>query len=218
MRFRQQEFFPDLFGYLVAFILHTVKLFERELFADEKGLAPLYDTIAGHYPTKADEMAIVLTQSNRIDYTTMKNLGFYNSESNFEKERIAGNLEFNFSDVLYEGEGDTNYKVYKCYTNSAYYGLPDDPADLPSVLKERVVECYPELEADVKETDGKYSITIGGEPGTKTIKYVDDPNANKDFFEDQSRKAIECKIVGVLRPTETSIVQLMPPSLARGRW
>ena len=186
----------------------------HELFADKEGLAPLYDTIYGRFPTKADEMAIVVTQSNRIDYSTMKNLGFYDSDSNFEKERIAGNLDFNFSDILYEGEGDTNYKVYKCYTNSAYYSLPDDPAQLDSVLEKRQVECYPKLDAEVKEENGSYSITVTGEPATKEIKYVKDPTINKDFFNDPNKKAIECKIVGVLRPTETAIMQLMPPSLA----
>lgn len=188
----------------------------HELYADEKGLEPLYDTIAGHFPTKADEMAIIVTESNRIDFSTMRNLGFYTSDTNYEKERLAGegNLTFNFSDILYEGEGDTQYKVYKCYTNSAYYSLPENPEDLPSVLKSYEADCYTDLKATVTETEGKYDLSITGTPGKKTIHYVNDPTIDKIFFNDASKKPIECKIVGVLRPTETSIMQLMPPSLA----
>ena len=186
----------------------------HEIFADEAGMAPLYDTIAGHYPTKADEMAIILTQSNRIDFSTMKALGFYADATNYEKERIAGNLDFNFSDILYEGEGDQTYKVFKCYTNSAYYDLPANPADLPSVLHELEVDCYPELDANITQEGDKYNIEVTGDPGKATIKAVRNPTINREFYNDPNRKAIECKIVGVLRPTETSMLQLMPPSLA----
>ena len=185
----------------------------HELFADKEGLAPLYDTIAGRFPTKADEMAIILTQSNRIDFSTMRKLGFYRSDTNFDTEKNLNNLDINFSDILYEGEGDTSYRVYKAYTNSSFYNLPSDPAQLNSVLHDLEVDSYPELDANITQVDGKYKIEVTGEPGKSTIKAVENPSIT-DVYNDPNRKAIECKIVGVLRPTESSVLQLMPPSLA----
>ena len=184
----------------------------HELIGDEKGLSSLYDTIAGKFPENEDELAIILTSANRIDFSTMRNLGFYSSSTNFETERIAGNLSINFSDILYEGPQDTTYRTYKCYTNSEYYNLPANPDDL--VIHDYEVNCYPDLKVSFTKDGDSYSAEVTGEVGKKTVHYIDAPSSITEVYNDTNRKAVECKIVGVLRPTETSPLNLMPPSLA----
>ena len=187
----------------------------HELIGDKTGLASMYDTIYGKFPEKEDELAIILTASNRIDFSTMRNLGFYRSDTNFETERLENNLTFNFDDVLYNGEGDTKYRSYRCFTNSEYYKLPKNPADLDAMVKEYEVDGYDDLSVTItKDGDGKSVATVSGTPAKKKVKYIDGPGSTESIYKDPERKGIDCKIVGVLRPTETSPLSLMPPSLA----
>ncbi|MBQ9457525.1 MAG: ABC transporter ATP-binding protein/permease [Bacilli bacterium] len=187
----------------------------HELIGDKTGLASMYDTIYGKFPENENELAIILTASNRIDFSTMKNLGFYRSDSNFESERLDKHLTFNFDDILYNGEGDTTYRTFRCFTNSDYYKLPQNPADLDAMVKEYEVDSYTDLSVSYsKDSSGKAVATVNGTPGKRTVKYIDGPGNINDIYNDTTRHPIDCKIVGVLRPTETSPLSLMPPSLA----
>ena len=185
----------------------------HELYGDESGMEGLYDTIYGRYPTEENEMALIVTAANRIDFATMRRLGFYTEATEFKTLKDEKKT-FDFADVVYDGEGDTSYRTYKAYTNSAYYNLPSNPNDLDAMLKETTVDCYPELTIDyVKDGEGKVTgVKVEGEKGKKTIRAISAPDVT-EVYGDASRQAIECKIVGVLRPAQTSVVQLMPPSL-----
>ena len=202
-----------LLGSAISSVTALPTTIMHELIGDQKALSSMYDTIYGKFPEKEDELAIILTSSNRIDFSTMKNLGFYSSSTNFETERIAGNLKFDFADILYEGEGDTTYRTYKCFTNSQYYKLPSNPADLDSMIHTYEVDCYPNLDLKFNQVGDKYEATVTGEVEKQTISYID-VDSDTDIYNDTSRQGINCKIVGVLRPTETSPLTLMPPSLA----
>ncbi len=178
----------------------------HELYGDEENMSSLYDTIEGHYPKEADEMAIVVDRYNRIDFSTMKKLGYFDSNATFALLSEA-DKHISFSDLLYQDEAHPGRLVYKCYPNSGYYSLPDDPADIDSVLKTRYVDSY----TNIRRT----STGLFEADQTKgEVRYLEDPDNTEIYNNSEAHKGITMKIVGVLRPTRTSYLSLMPTSLA----
>ena len=179
----------------------------HELYGDEAGMKSLYDTIEGRFPVAADEMAIILDRYNRIDFSTMRKLGFFRSDAVFsslsEKDKLI-----DFSDLLYKDEAHPGKLQYKCYTNSSYYNLPDNPANLQ--LHEVTYNAWENVSVNVTGT----SVTVSGDPATFTAKGISSPSSKTVYHDDAKYKPIKMKIVGVLRPTESSYIQLMPASLA----
>ena len=192
----------------------------HELYGDENNLSALYDTIEGRFPKAIDEMAIVLDKYNRIDFDTMRKLGFFG-----ENEKYTGLSEqrkrISFSEILYKAgdENNPDKRTFKCYRNSDYYQLPSNPDDLDAMLETVDLPSYNELK-----------VTRTGDPSTKDLsvklsavndndvfhaRCVREPSAT-DVYNDTTNKykPINMKIVGVLRPTEKSYIALMPSSLA----
>ncbi len=176
----------------------------HELYGQEDKLATLYDTIEGRFPTKPDELALIVDKYNRIDFSTMKRLGFYPSSANADV--LKNDNTISFSDILYEGEGDSSYKLYKAYTNSNYFDLEN--AEWHTLD----AECWTNVRATYNEDTKEVSLT--GDASTHEIKAIQAPTYRQVYSNDEKYKPIECKIVGVLRPTKDSYIQLMPASLA----
>ena len=178
----------------------------HELYGEEENIANLYETIDGRFPKEADEMAIVVDRYNRIDFSTMRKLGYFDPNASFsylteEEKHIA------FSDLLYKDEAHPGRVLYKCYPNSGYYDLPEDPKDLDSMLLTREVDSY-------KNFRRTSSGTIEADPAQLNVKYLPDPNDEEIYANSAAHKGITMKIVGVLRPTKESFISLMPTSLA----
>ena len=194
------------FGNVVSSLTSLPATAIHELFGDEENMASLYDTIEGRFPKEADEMAVVVDRYNRIDFSTMKKLGYFDDDATFallsdEDKHIS------FSDLLYRDEAHPGRLVYKCYPNSGYYGLPDDPKDLDSVLHTRYVDCY----TNIRRNE---SGLLEGDPTKGPVKYLDDPDDTEIYENAAAHKGITMKLVGVLRPTKSSYLTLMPTSLA----
>lgn len=186
----------------------------HELYGEEDKMASLYDTIQGRFPKEANEMALIVDRWNRIDFTTMKRLGFYPSDANYKIYEESGKTLLSFDDILYNGAGDTKYSTYKCFTNSSYYNLPKNPAEVDSMLTDITVEGYPNLKVKaVKGSDNKFSAVVTGDHEPMKVKAMASPSY-EEVYNDPNRGQIECKIVGVLRPTKDSYISLMPSSLA----
>ena len=178
----------------------------HELYGDEANMSSLYETIEGHFPKEADEMAIVVDRYNRIDFSTMKKLGYFDNDATYALLSDA-EKHISFSDLLYVDAAHPGRLVYKCYPNSGYYGLPDDPKDLDSFMKTRYVDCYENIRRNAQGL-------LEGDPTMGPVRYLDDPDDKEIYENSAAHKGITMKIVGVLRPTKSSYLTLMPTSLA----
>ncbi len=193
-------------SYTIASLTSLPGTILHEMYGDEANMSSLYDTIAGKFPTEANELALVLDSYNRIDFSTMKALGFYASDATLDDD----NKTLTFDDML--------NAEFKCYTNSSFYGVSslEDVEDKTTSINQ---EAYTKLAVQIKDDnkDGTYEAEVtDGDPEnhTKTCKAIDVPEAKDVYNDDAKYKPIKCKIVGILRPTRGSYLQLMPSSLA----
>ncbi len=193
-------------SYTIASLTSLPGTILHEMYGDEANMSSLYDTIAGKFPTEANELALVLDSYNRIDFSTMKALGFYASDATLDDD----NKTLTFDDML--------NAEFKCYTNSSFYGVSSlkDVEDKTTSINQ---EAYTKLAVQIKDDnkDGTYEAEVtDGDPEnhTKTCKAIDVPEAKDVYNDDAKYKPIKCKIVGILRPTRGSYLQLMPSSLA----
>ena len=201
-------------GSAISTVTNLPSTVVHEIYGDEKGMKPLYDTIAGRFPVEADEMALVLDSYNRIDFSTMKKLGFFPSSTIFDVNNPK-HTSIDFEDILYQSEEKPGKLKYKCYTHENYYQLPENPDDVYASLKTRHNDSYENISFSTSGTIGEdFSITASGDPATADTKYVSAPTPQEVFNNDEKYKPIKMKVVGILRPTESSYIQLMPTSLA----
>ena len=95
-----------------------------------------YDLIAGAWPTSKNEVVLVVTSDNAITDIALYSLGLYTSDEIFKIVVDASkgiqtdtNISYNFDDLIYTGEGDTNYISYKIIPSSSYYQYMDTDGD-----------------------------------------------------------------------------------------
>ena len=177
----------------------------HEIYGNKDNIGSLYDVIAGRFPESANEMVLFVDQYNRVEYSTLKKLGVFADSSQYID---FADTTIDFSDLLYEGEGDEKYKEYKCYKNSDFYQVASYPAHHYSV------DSYENV---------RFNVSTGKFEGDECVKdmvcyrspfYGGDTEPYKTVYLDDARfNPITCKIVGVLRPTKESFIQLMPSSL-----
>ena len=202
------------FGSAINSVTSLPSTILHELYGDESAMSSLYEPIEGRYPKSYDEMAIVVDRYNRIDFSTMRKLGFY-QEDKFSAVTEA-NRVIPFSDILYKNEQNPGKFQYKCYLNSNYYQLPSDPTQVESMLETVHFSSHNNIgmtsSGSVENKD--LSITLTSEPGTAEVRSMPEPNITEVYQNDAKYHSINMKIVGVLRPTPTSYISLMPASLA----
>lgn len=193
----------------------------HELYGNQKQLKGLYEVIYGRFPEETSdpneaEMVLIVDRYNQLTLTSLHNLGIVSDTNNSEKQ-------IKFSDIVYDGADDTEYKEYKCYLNSDFYqlGTPREILETTGTY-----EYYTSLTPHVKNVEKidengdpytQTTIEIDGDYSTKTFQYYQQPDYY-DFEkiyknEDGHYHPINCKIVGVIRPTEESFISLMPASI-----
>lgn len=167
----------------------------HELYGEEKGILSMYDCIYGKYPKSSDELVLILDRYNRINLSTLRALGILPAdEENYE-------TKISFEDVL-------NNNVYKAYLNSKFYDKNQADCDLRVRGYETITPRY---------KNGK--LTLEGDPNdVKTIHRVERGDtsslgAQKIYENDAKYEPKILKIVGILRPSKDSYVQLMPTSI-----
>lgn len=193
-------------SYTIASLTSLPGTILHELYGDEGNMSSLYDTIAGKFPTEANELALILDSYNRIDFSTMKELGFYSSDAVLDDD----NCTLTFDQML--------GAEFKCYTNSEYYGV-HSLEELERKTKNVDVSSYNSLSLEISDSDGdgQYEAVVSDndtDDSTKQIKTIAAPSGEEVFKDETNHKPIKCKIVGILRPTKNSYLQLMPASLA----
>ncbi len=180
----------------------------HELYGDENLLDHYYKVIEGRMPEKEDELVLVVDRFNRVEFSTLRYLGIL-SESSYA-ELSDEKKAFSFSDILYSGPEDTKFKEYKCYRNSDFYDLENPFLQ----YREQWSDVYLEgtINNGVPDTSTLKFVGTHDESNPKEIKVFRGPNDIEAFYH-EDHNAFNCKIVGVLRPTEESYLTLMPSSL-----
>ena len=166
----------------------------HELYGQEEGLSKMYDTICGRFPKSSDELVLITDRYNRVQKNTLVNLGLLASD---DKETAS----ISFSDIL-----NSQYKAY--FPSKFYQDVGDEYA--------LNVSAYKNISPSYDPESGK--VTYSGTKTTKTIrryKEIDDTQeAYKELYENDAKYQPKIlKIVGVLRPSESSYINLMPSSI-----
>ena len=213
-----QESSAGTLGSAISTITSLPTTIIHELYGEEKSMSSLYTTIEGRYPQAANEMAIIVDKYNRIDFSTMKKLGYFRSDATWASVSESDRT-ISFSDLLYKDAEHPGKVHFKCYTNSSFYQLPAKAEDVDTMpeLKRVNVPCHGDVKFErtgsISTKDLQITVT-SDESATKEIRSIASPNITTVYDNDAQYKAIDMHIVGVLRPTETSYIQLMPASLA----
>jgi putative ABC transport system permease protein len=181
----------------------------HELYGEEQGLSSMYDVIYGKFPTAANEVVLITDRYNRVELSTLKSLGIVSSSST-----VTNGTPVSFSSIVYDGEGDTDYKGYKAYLNSDWYQVADAAGN--STVKTEAVTNWDVNISSVTDDSKTYlqASTNTQYRGTKTIHYFERPSDVAQIYDDDATyNPIDLKIVGVLRPSQSSYINLMPSSI-----
>ena len=89
----------------------------HQLHGQEKYILQTYDVIAGKYPEKNNELVLVVSNTNAINFSNLKNLGFYNNVDKEEDVSDASSSKkvkpISWNEIL--------GKKYKVYCSDDYY-------------------------------------------------------------------------------------------------
>lgn len=158
----------------------------HELFGEKESITEWYDVIAGKYPTAKDEIVLIVDRANCVDQSTLYNLGF------LDPDNAVGEKQISFDDVL--------NKTYKVYRSVDWYGNDE----------------YKTIEKKVYEIDqfNTETFQLEGHESTQEIHYFQRTHGFGDVYNhDELYHPLELKVVGILRPSPTSYINLMPSSL-----
>jgi putative ABC transport system permease protein len=87
------------------------------LYGQEEYIMDNYDLIDGTYPSDDNELVLVVDQYNRIRFSTLQKLGFYNSTDNYSQV-LDQSLESKVKPISWD---DVLNKKYKVFTNDELY-------------------------------------------------------------------------------------------------
>lgn len=148
------------------------------LYGEEEYITDSYEVIEGSYPQNSHELVLVVDNCNRIDFSILKRLGFYNDiDENKQVEIEDGATKVE----PLTWEKDIKNKKYKVFGFNDFYKKGD--------------------KVDVVDGDGV----------TRTLQNYAKINLDDGF--NSSSSGVELKIVGILRPKETTTIPLMTTGL-----
>ncbi len=189
----------------------------HELYGDKDTVSSNYDLIYGKFPEKAEEIVLVTDKYNRIQVSTLQGLGIIS-----DQEKTESGTAIPFSDLIYDGDRDEEYKPYKAYRMSDFYGLPENKP-LVYEAENNVIDAIKPVDANgnvlpTSQLLQAHHFEVESHTETKEIHYYDSPyhpyeNAIDIFENDAKYNPIELKIVGVLRPSASSVLTMVPSSI-----
>lgn len=191
----------------------------HELYGDQEYIKKTYDVIKGQYPkndmyidengNKTFDIVLIVDKYNRIDKSTLVNLGLINEESKIKT--------ISFDDIL-----ETELKFYK--NDEIYYFNEENPDDLYDTA---VYRDFPTQNLTVYDENGNELSTKLPFPKHRGVQYIDyskDQGMLKDLYNgnfsfkkngsDHTADDITLKISGILRVNKTAFSDFMPMSLA----
>jgi putative ABC transport system permease protein len=157
----------------------------HELYGTKKDMSSWYDVLSGSFPTNKNEVCLITDRYNQVDRSTLKSLGL------LSKSDIESNTTVSFDQFV-------GKKTYKAYRNVDWYR---------GVSKET-------YQVDGHKITGfdESNFAFTADDSKETITYYNTTDDNKTIYDTKSG-AIELKIVGVLRPSKSSYINLMPASI-----
>jgi putative ABC transport system permease protein len=177
----------------------------HELYGEEKGISTMYDCIYGNYPQNPDELVLIVDRYNRVDFTTLQNLGVIGTD---KKMGTIDSKTVSFDKLIYSGTGDSEYKTYNAYLNSDYFDMYDTSGNAVPMTTTSV----PTWNITKFDTTANKFV---GEESTKDIHSYDVQRSIDKIYNNTTGRyhPISLKIVGVLRPSKNSYINLMPSSI-----
>lgn len=177
----------------------------HELYGEEEGLSSMYDCIYGRFPTGPEDLVLITDRYNRISFATLKALGIF---ANDDTASANAGKAIPFSDLVYDYDGDASYKPYYAYLNSDWFDMyyaNGDPVPYES-------ETLPTWKVDhFNYLTGQF---VGNE-STQNVNFYRLQSDASAIMNDETGRyhPLRLRIVGVLRPSKTSYVNLMPASI-----
>jgi len=104
-------------GFLSSYAGLPTNLF-HPLYGEEKYIVDAYDVIAGDYPKANNELVLVIDNTNSINFSILKTLGFYNKDDNSSEVQ---DLKADLKVKPLTWEDDIKGKKYKVFPNNEYY-------------------------------------------------------------------------------------------------
>lgn len=87
------------------------------LYGEEEYITESYDLIEGNYPEKNNELVLVVDNCNRIDFSILQKLGFYNTKD--EQTSVIDGTTSKIKSLSWED--DIKDKTYKVFNNNQLY-------------------------------------------------------------------------------------------------
>jgi putative ABC transport system permease protein len=157
----------------------------HELYGSSDDMATWYDVIEGKMPTNKNEIVLITDRYNRVEKNTLIKLGYLDSDDDNTKS-------FSFDQIL--------GKEYKAYRNVDYYRTATE--------KELSVNSWKITGFD------QDNFQFTGENSTSTMHYFQRNATDAEVFNnDATYNPINLKVVGILRPSKNSYINLMPSSI-----
>ncbi len=158
----------------------------HELYVDGGKLTDWYDCIAGKMPTEKNEIVLIVDRKNSISKNVLNQLGF------IDPDQTVADKEISFDDILKK-----TYKVYRqvdWYRNDEYKTLNKKTWEIDKLNME--------------------TFQFEGHESSQDIHYFQRTHSYEQVYSrDNLYNPLELKIVGILRPTKDSYINLMPCSL-----
>lgn len=158
----------------------------HELYVGDSNLTDWYDCIAGRLPTDKKDIVLIIDKENRIDKSTLNSLGFLDPDQTITDKEIA------FDDII----GKT-YKVYRqvdWFRNDEYKTISKKVWEVDQFNAETF-----ELEAHESNQDIHY--------------FQKQHSWGEVYSKDSLYHPLELTVCGIIRPSKSSYINLMPSSL-----
>ena len=119
------------------------------LYGQEEYITQTYEIIDGYYPTKENELVMVVDEYNRLNPTILKALGFYSSTTTTS--------EMNDNPVKFE---DLYEKKFKVFTNEDFYQSATSTAVTDNMLHTRNIYSLDNYDYDTLFNDSSKGIEL----------------------------------------------------------
>ena len=119
------------------------------LYGQEEYITQTYEIIDGYYPTKENELVMVVDEYNRLNPTILKALGFYSSTTTTS--------EMNDNPVKFE---DLYKKKFKVFTNEDFYQSATSTTVIDNMLHSRNIYSFDNYDYDTLFNDSSKGIEL----------------------------------------------------------
>ena len=119
------------------------------LYGQEEYITQTYEIIDGYYPTKENELVMVVDEYNRLNPTILKALGFYSSTTTTS--------EMNDNPIKFE---DLYEKKFKVFTNEDFYQSATSTAVTDNMLHTRNIYSFDNYDYDTLFNDSSKGIEL----------------------------------------------------------